>query len=135
MAGRVFRCLIPVRWGDLDALVHVNNTVYFRYFEEARVQLFERAGMSLPADRVGVLAHASCDFLRPLHYPCTVVVNLEVARIGRSSLELNVSIEVEGQPGVVYAKGRNVMVSTDGNTGKSSPWAPDELVRLAACFS
>src|SRR3546814_20631018 len=63
--------------------------------------------------RVSVLAHASCDLLRPLHYPATVIVGLVVTRVGRSSLELDVTIEVEGAPGVIYAKGRNVMVVTD----------------------
>src|SRR3546814_1489105 len=84
--------------------------------------------------RVSVLAHASCDFLRPLHYPATVIVGLVVTRVGRSSLELDVPIEFEAEPGVIYAKGRNVMVVTDARTGKSSHWFAEELARLASCF-
>src|SRR3546814_13008764 len=100
--GSVFRCVMPIRWGDLDALNHVNNTLYFRYFEEARIQLFTQAGIILSSSRVRVLAHAWCDFLRPLHYPATVIVGLVVTRLGRSSLELDVTIEVEVDPDVIY---------------------------------
>lgn len=65
--GAVFD--IPVRWGDLDAMNHVNNTVYFRYIEEARVQLMLQLDLLPPSPRTGVLAHASLDFVRPVLYP------------------------------------------------------------------
>lgn len=132
--GGVFRCVMPVRWGDLDALNHVNNTLYFRYIEEARVWLLAQAGIALPSDRVGVLAHASCDFLKPLRYPANVVVSLILTRVGRSSMDTDVVIGCQDQPGVVYAKGRAVMVVTNAATGKSLPWTRDELMGFAKCF-
>ncbi len=125
---------MPVRWGDLDALNHVNNTLYFRYAEEARVCLFAQAGILLPSTRVGVLAHASLDFVKPLLYPSTAVVRLTLVRIGRSSMELDVSIECEEVPGKIYAKGKNIMVGTDSASGKSSPWTVPELAGFARCF-
>lgn len=132
--GGVFRCVMPVRWGDLDALNHVNNTLYFRYIEEARVWLLAQAGIVLPSDRVGVLAHASCDFLKPLRYPANVVVSQILTRVGRSSMDVDVVIECQDEPGVVYAKGEAVIVGTRAATGKSSPWTADELARFAKCF-
>lgn len=132
--GGVFHWVMPVRWGDLDALNHVNNTLYFRYAEEARVCLFAQAGIILPSTRVGVLAHASLDFLKPLRYPSTAVVRLTLARIGRSSMELDMSIECEEDPGTIYAKGKNIMVGTDSASGKSSPWTASELAGFAHCF-
>ncbi|TCT08539.1 acyl-CoA thioesterase [Paralcaligenes ureilyticus] len=132
--GGVFHWVMPVRWGDLDALNHVNNTLYFRYAEEARVCLFAQAGIILPSTRVGVLAHASLDFLKPLRYPSTAVVRLTLARIGRSSMELDMSIECEEDPGTIYAKGKNIMVGTDSASGKSSPWTASELAGFARCF-
>ncbi len=129
--GAAFRCAIPIRWGDQDAQNHVNNAVYFRYFEEARVQLFHLAGISLPSSRVGVLAHASCDFLKPLTYPATAVVTQVLARIGRSSMDMDTLIEREDEPGVAYAKGKYVIVGVDSRTGKSAPWTPDELDKFA----
>lgn len=134
LIGGVFQCVMPVRWGDLDALNHVNNAVYFRYFEEARIQLFQQAGIILPSARNGVLAHASCDFLLPVLYPATVVVSLVLLRVGRSSMELETLIECQDEPGVVYARGKNVMVAVDGATGSSSPWTAEELAKFARCF-
>lgn len=132
--GGAFRCAIPVRWGDQDAQNHVNNTLYFRYFEEARVQLFELAGISLPSSKVGVLAHASCDFLKPLTYPATVVVTQTLVNVGRSSMSVDTLIERDDEPGEPYAKGKYIIVGVDGSTGKSSPWTHEELARFARYF-
>lgn len=129
--GGVFRYAVPLRWGDLDALNHVNNTVYFRYIEEARIKLFAQAGIVLPSSRVGVLAHASLDFLKPMLYPATAVVSMTLARVGRSSMELDVLIECEHEPGVAYARGRNVIVGTDAATGRSLAWTAAELAAFA----
>jgi acyl-CoA thioester hydrolase len=133
--GGIFRWAVPVRWGDLDAQNHVNNTLYFRYVEEARVQLFAHAGIDLPASKVAVLASASCDFLKPIAYPATVVVSLILQRLGRSSMEMETLIEREGEPDVIYAKGAYVVVGTDAATGKSSPWTAQELSQLSAVLS
>lgn len=132
--GGAFRCALPIRWGDQDAQNHVNNTLYFRYFEEARVQLFQLAGITLPATKECVLAHASCDFLKPLSYPATVVVTQTLTNVGRSSMAVDTLIERQDEPGVAYAKGKYVIVGVDGVTGKSSPWTPAELARFAQFF-
>jgi acyl-CoA thioester hydrolase len=133
--GGVFRWSVPVRWGDLDAQNHVNNTLYFRYVEEARVQLFAHAGIELPATKVAVLASASCDFLKPISYPATVVVSLILRRIGRSSMEMETRIEREDESDILYAKGAFVVVGADAATGKSSPWTTSELAQLSAVLS
>lgn len=132
--GGVFRCVVPVRWGDLDALNHVNNTVYFRYLEETRVQLFQQAGIVMHSDRTGVLAHASCDFLKPILYPETVVVSLVLARVGKSSMEFNTTISSQDDPGIVYAKGKNIIVAVTASTGKSSAWTAQDLEKFSHCF-
>ncbi|MGE8546260.1 acyl-CoA thioesterase [Alcaligenes sp. Marseille-Q7550] len=124
---------IPVRWGDLDAMNHVNNTVYFRYVEEARVQLMLKLGMLPPSTRTGVLAHASLDFVRPVLYPATVRVVHHLVRMGRSSLEVEVSVRDADQPEVVYARGRNVLVSISPE-GRSQPWSEEEVVRIRQAF-
>lgn len=132
--GHVFECVIPVRWGDLDALNHVNNTIYFRYVEEARAQLYLEMGFPVPGDRDAVLVHASCDFLKPLLYPSTAIIRLVFQRLGRSSMEYDFVIERQGEPGVTYARGKNITVSTDSSTGKSCVWAEQELAAYARCF-
>ena len=132
--GHIFECVIPVRWGDLDALNHVNNAVYLRYVEEARALLYMRAGFPVPGAREAVLAHVSCDFLKPLKYPGTAVIRLEFKRLGRSSMEYDFSIERQDEPGVSYARGKNITVNTDADTGKSCAWSKDELEGYARCF-
>lgn len=133
--GGTFRYSMPVRWGDLDAQNHVNNTLYFRYIEEARVQLFAHAGIAVPSSKVAVLARASCDFLKPLVYPSTVVISLVLLRLGRSSMEMETLIEREGEPDVLYAKGAYVVVGADATTGKSLPWTQKELAQLSAVLT
>ncbi len=132
--GGTFSCAMPIRWGDLDAQNHVNNTAYFRYFEEARVQLFAHAGISMADSKVGLLVHASCDFLKPLFYPATVVVRLVLTHVGRTSLHFDTIIECQEEPGVVYAKGKNVFVGANPATGNTEPWTPSELTAFASCF-
>lgn len=132
--GGSFCCVMPVRWGDLDAQNHVNNTVYFRYFEEARILLFRQAGLKMADTKVGLLAHASCDFLKPVLYPATVVIKLVLTHIGRTSMHFDAVIECEGEPGVIYAKGKNVIVGASPVTGKPEPWTPAELSAFAPCF-
>ncbi|HLR77798.1 MAG TPA: thioesterase family protein [Burkholderiaceae bacterium] len=132
--GGAFDCVMPVRWGDLDALNHVNNTIYFRYLEEARIQLFSQAGMVIGENRLFLLAHASCDFLQPLLYPSTIVVRQILTRVGRTSLHFDTMIACRDNPEVVYAKGKNVVVGADPGTGRPVPWTASELADFASCF-
>src|SRR5690606_28802101 len=69
-----FTCSLPMRWGDMDAQNHLNNALYFRFIEEARVKLLDHIGGVGNNERVSVLAHTSCDFLRPVMYPATLVL-------------------------------------------------------------
>ncbi len=74
---------IPIRWGDMDAYGHVNNTVYFRFMEQARVEWSE--GMNVPVRPGGagpVIVNASCTFLIPMNYPGTVEVRTYAGHAG-----------------------------------------------------
>src|SRR6187431_668627 len=64
-----FSCAIPVRWGDMDAYGHVNNTLYFRYFEEVRFKWLEEKGIPIKGATHPVVVTIGCTFLRPLFYP------------------------------------------------------------------
>src|SRR5919107_5780774 len=75
---------IPVAWGEMDSLRHVNNIVYFRYFESARMAYFDRVGFWAHMDETGVgpiLASTNCKFRLPLTYPDTVSVGARVSDI------------------------------------------------------
>jgi acyl-CoA thioester hydrolase len=130
---RVYRKLIPLRWGDLDAMNHLNNTLYFRLMEEARISWFVEHDLMMdptnPERPDGpILAHASCDFLIPMTYPCTTTVTQTVTRLGRSSMDLDVTIEGDEAEPLLYAKGKNVLVWMNYGEGKSAPW-PDRVVQ------
>ena len=74
----------PVAWGEMDALQHVNNIVYFRYFESARMKFFDRIEFwpSLSETGIGpILGSTNCRFRIPLTYPDTVSVGARVPKI------------------------------------------------------
>jgi len=128
--GGIAPCVMEVRWGDMDALGHVNNTVYFRFFEEARMRLLQGMESIPKSEKTFVLAHTSCDFLRPMHYPAHAVVFQNLVRIGRSSVEIEAAIEKQGEPGVPCAKGRYIVVGVDIVNQRPSPWSEVELAQL-----
>lgn len=117
---------MPIRWGDMDAYGHVNNTVYFRYMEQARVEWIE--AMQVPVRPGGsgpVIINASCTFQIPMNYPGTVEVRTYVGAIGRSSCQTYVEMRVLGDERV-YAEGAAKVVWMDTQTGKSVP-LPDHV--------
>lgn len=72
---------IPIQWGDMDAFNHVNNAMYFTYFESARIAYFEKLGVmgAQVQDNIApILAETSCRFKLPLHYPDTLRVGARV---------------------------------------------------------
>ena len=74
----------PVIWGDMDAYEHVNNTVYFRYFETARIAFFDQVGFKEVKDETGIgpiLATTQCRFRIPLTYPDTVSIGARVVDV------------------------------------------------------
>jgi acyl-CoA thioester hydrolase len=88
---------IALRWGDMDAMGHVNNTVYFRFMEQARIGWFEAL---VPRDEAWsttgiVIANASCNFKRPINYPGTVEVRLLAGPPGGSSVPTFYELLVE----------------------------------------
>jgi acyl-CoA thioester hydrolase len=119
---------IPVRWGDMDAQGHVNNTVYFRYMEQARIEWLERVGQ-----RVGqgpgmgsVIVNASCTFIEPIEYPGTVEVRMFIGSPGRSSFETQYELWAGTRK---HAEGAAKIVWIDRSTQRSTP-LPDALRAL-----
>lgn len=119
----VHEMTIPIRWGDMDAMGHVNNTLYFRFMEVVRLDWLYRIGASVdPASGQGTLiVNAFCNFIRQLEYPGDVRARHYVANIGRSSFDTFVTLERTDEPGVVYAEGGATTVWTDYAAKKSAP--------------
>ena len=113
---------MPLRWGDMDAMGHVNNTLYFRYLEVARIDWMQRVGASPRPDGEGpVIVNAFCTFHKQLEFPGDIVVKMYVSEPGRSSFESWVTIERADAPGVVYASGGATTVWVDFPRQKSAP--------------
>lgn len=107
---------LPVAWGDMDAFQHVNNTRYFRYFEDARIAYFERTGIARlgsEPDGVGpILGHVSCKFRAPLTYPDEIHVGARVVAVGQHSFKMEYKL-VSVALHVVAATGSAVVVAYD----------------------
>jgi len=103
---------IAIRWGDMDAMGHVNNTVYFRYMEQARIGWFESLVPSAQAwgEVSIVIVNASCNFQRPINYPGTVEVKVFAGAPGNSSVATFYELAVDG---AVYADGAAKVVFLD----------------------
>ena len=75
------RIELPVQWGDMDAFNHVNNAMYFKYFESVRIAYFEKLGVMGKASKDNVapiLAETSCRFKYPLNFPDTILVGSSI---------------------------------------------------------
>ncbi len=122
---------VSVRWGDMDAYGHVNNAVFFTYFECGRIAYFERIGIKDRSESTPLapaLASATIDFRQQLHFPAELEIGTRVTKIGRSSFGLEHVILRSGTEDVV-ADGTSVMVYVDYRAGKSTP-IPDSLREL-----
>lgn len=117
----VHTTLIPMRWGDMDAYSHVNNTVYFRYMEQARVEYLEHLGHAVVAHGTApVIVNAAATFLVPLTYPGVVEVRMYLGVPGRSSVPSSYEIRVQGDA-TLRASGEATIVWIDVASGKSAP--------------
>ena len=122
--------VIPIRWGDMDAMGHVNNTLYFRYCEIVRIEWLHRAGGAPdPAGLGPVIVNAFCNFLKQLEYPGDILAKHYVADPGRTSFNTFITLERTDNPGVIYAEGGAKTVWVDFPQQKSVP-LPDWLRAL-----
>lgn len=107
---------IDVRWGELDALGHVNNTVYFRWFEDVRIRIFQNLEISMDTNGVGpILASTTCDFGHPVTFPASLDVSGRIASIGTTSFVMEYIVHDASR---VYAQGRGVIVMLDYKSGE-----------------
>ena len=120
---------IPVRWGDLDAMGHVNNTIYFRYFESVRIEWLARVGALPNPEGVGpVMANGFCNFIRQIEYPGEIVARHYVSapKAGAKSLDTYFTLSMADAPDVVSANGGATLVWVDFPHKKTVP-LPDDL--------
>ena len=126
----VFETVIPIRWGDMDAMGHLNNTSYFRFMETARIDWFTQLGCSpLPTGEGPVIINAFCNFYKQLEYPGEVLLKMYTGDAGRSSFESWATLERTDMPGFIHAAGGATTVWVDFPAQKSKP-LPDWLRKI-----
>lgn len=128
---QLIETVVPLRWRDLDAYNHVNNSVFLTFLEEARIQWFDslpgpwRSGAGEP-----VLAAVHINFKRPILYPETLRIRLRTERVGSSSLTIAHQIFAAEDHQCLYADGQSVVVWVSPSEGRPVPLP--EHVRAAA---
>jgi acyl-CoA thioester hydrolase len=122
-----YEMVMPIRWGDMDAMGHVNNTLYFRYIEIIRIEWLHSIGAAPNPEGEGpVIVNAFCNFLKQLEYPGDVLARHYVRNAGRSSFDTYITLERTDQPGVMHAAGGAKTVWVNFRQQKSMP-LPDWL--------
>lgn len=119
---------VAVRWGDMDAFQHVNNIVYFQYFESARIEYFDRihAMGHLRETGVGpILASAQCRYRFPVTYPDTLLVGAKVTDLGADRFTHRY-LAVSQVHQKVAAEGNGVVVTFNYQTNQKAP-IPDQM--------
>lgn len=122
------RVELPVAWGDMDAFNHVNNTVYFKWFESARIAYFEHTQTmgEMRAEGIGpILASTSCRFRAPLSYPDKIVACARIAETGEDRFVMHYAVFSEKLKRLA-AYGDGVVVMVNYGDGKKAP-IPDSV--------
>lgn len=120
---------IQVRYGDLDVMNHVNNSIYLSYFEMARVYYFaELLGKNWDWESDGVLVVKNeVEYLAPILLTDKPVIEMWCDSIGTKSFGLAYRIKVEGK---IYTTGKTIMVSFDAAQNKTVPIHPQMKLAL-----
>ncbi len=113
---------ISVRFRDVDAMGHVNNAVFFTYFEEGRAVFLDKVlGIVDPGDYPFILAHMNCDFIRPVKLGDRVLLEIWVDDIGKKSFKFKYRVSDRDDGNLEYAKGESIMVLFNYTENKTIP--------------
>ena len=125
----VFRS-ISSRWSDNDVYGHVNNAVYYSWFDTAvNAHLIEQGALDVHGgDTIGLVVETRCNYFAPLAFPQTIEAGIRVAHMGRSSVRYEVGLFAAGAP-LSAAAGHFIHVYVDRSTRRPVP-LPPELCRV-----
>jgi len=119
---------IPVAWGEMDAMGHVNNIIYFRYFETVRIEYFNKLdmlGYSWDTGIGPILASTECRFKMPLHYPDTIIAGAKILSIEEDRFVMGYEV-FSTRHRRIAADGEGVIVTYDYRNNKKVP-VPESL--------
>ncbi|ALS63353.1 acyl-CoA thioesterase [Pandoraea norimbergensis] len=115
---------MPIRWGDMDAFGHVNNTVYFRYMEQVRISWLETLDVASEERSAGegpVIINAHMTFLKQLRYPGDIDCRMFIGEPGRTSVDTRFELRRADTPDVIAAEGGAKIVWVNYLEEKSVP--------------
>jgi acyl-CoA thioester hydrolase len=120
---------LPVQWGEMDALGHVNNLSYLRWCESSRIAYFEAGGLwARKAENIGpILARTQLDYRLALTFPDTVYASTTVLKIGRTSITTGMRLKSQKSGEAIVAEGEAVLVMVHYGTGQK--FEIDEALR------
>ena len=120
-AYRAFRP-ITTRWMDNDVYGHVNNVVYYSWFDTAvNATLIEQGVLDIHGgNTIGLVIETQCNYFAPLAFPQTIEAGIRVAKLGTSSVRYEVGLFAQGEP-LTAAKGHFVHVYVDRDTRRPVP--------------
>lgn len=111
---------IDIRWGEMDAYGHINNAMYLRYMEEARIRLLFKMGYKLDGRGQGpVVVNVSSTFMAPVEYPDRLTIDCFLSDAGRSSCISRYKIHSEQNNQQCVCEGSAKIVWFDTESGKS----------------
>ncbi|MES1980739.1 MAG: thioesterase family protein [Pseudomonadota bacterium] len=126
-----FKAFRPIgtRWSDNDVYGHVNNVVYYSWFDTAvNGLLIDRGAIDIHAGKViGLVIETQCNYFAPLAFPENVVAGIRVAHIGSSSVRYEVGLFPEDAAGTCAARGHFIHVYVDRDTRRPVPLPPELL--------
>lgn len=127
---QVHQMVIPIRWGDMDAMGHVNNTVYFRYLETIRIDWFRHIGCEpQPQGQGPVIVNAFCNFYKQFAYPGDILATLFVSDPGRTTFESWCTLAPVDRPEDIHSAGGATTIWVDFPRQKAVS-LPDWIRRL-----
>jgi acyl-CoA thioester hydrolase len=119
-SGKLFSTNIEVRFRDLDAIGHVNNAVFFTYFEEGRKHFSKKVfEVSDVSDFNFIMAHIQCDFIKPIQFNDHVILQMWVKDIGTKSFSFEYRLVDLSDEAMVYATGKSIQVCYDYQRDRS----------------
>jgi acyl-CoA thioester hydrolase len=126
-----------IHWAEMDAMGHVNHARYFTWFESARIALFARIGIlaDRPRDIGPILAMATCDFIRPVVYPASIVAGARILKVGRTSITMEYAVWLADEPERPCARGATVAVLVDYRTMEKVAVPADVRAKIAELTS
>jgi len=124
---------IKVRFRDIDSMGHVNNAVFFTYFEEGRKEFLHKLfNIVNPEEYNFILAHIRCDFRKPVKLDDTISLQLWVSEVGKKRFNLQYRLVNRDDESIVYAECQSVQVCFDYKKNSTTPITNDFLGKISA---